>query len=214
MLKVVFQGDSITDSGHARDNEFNKGFGYVGMASGMLGAESPHEYEFYNRGIGGDRMHNILARNQRDVHELRPDVVSLLGGINDVWYYLDKPGGFDKAYYSMIYEIILNEIKKALPDAKIITFGTFVLPGDNTGSEDSDKWAAFCEGSRVCSECNKAVSEKFGITYTPLQNLFDEALLKRREYSYWLKDGIHPTVAGHWLIANEWISVFKSEIQK
>ena len=67
MIKVVFQGDSITDSGRARDNDFNKGFGYAGMASGVLGAEAPLEYEFYNRGIGGDRMHNILARNQRDV---------------------------------------------------------------------------------------------------------------------------------------------------
>ena len=210
MLRVIFQGDSVTDSGRARDNEFNKGFGYAGMASGILGAEHPLDFEFYNRGVGGDRMHNILARNQRDVLELKPDVVSILGGINDVWYYLDKPGGFDKTYYTMIYEIVLNEIKKALPEAKIITFGTFVLPGDNTGSEESDKWKAFSEGSARCNECNKAVSERFGVTYTPLQNIFDDGIQRRNEYSYWLKDGIHPTVAGHWLIANEWMTVFKS----
>lgn len=213
MLKVVFQGDSVTDAGHARDNEFNKGFGYAGMASGILGAEYPLEFEFFNRGIGGDRMHNILARNQRDVIELKPNVVSILGGINDVWYYLDKDGGFDNTYYTMIYEIVLNELKKALPETKIITFGTFVLPGDNTGSDDSDKWAAFCAGSQKCNECNKAVAERMGISYTPLQRVFDDALKLRNEYKYWLKDGIHPTAAGHWLIAREWIAAFKEAIR-
>ena len=212
MIKVVFQGDSITDSGRARDNDFNKGFGYAGMASGVLGAEAPLEYEFYNRGIGGDRMHNILARNQRDVLELKPDVISLMCGFNDVWYYLDKSGGFDKTYYTMIYEIVLNEIKKALPNSKIITFGTFVLPGDNTGDADSDKWAAFCEGSKKCSECNKSVAERMGISFTPLQNVFDDALKMRGEYKYWLKDGIHPTAAGHWLIAREWMEAFKKAL--
>ena len=213
MIKVVFQGDSITDSGRARDNDFNKGFGYAGMASGILGAEAPLEYEFYNRGIGGNRIHDILARNQRDVLELRPDVISIMGGINDVWYYLDKSGGFDKAYYTMIYEIILNEIKKALPSSKIITFGTFVLPGDNTGDVDSDKWAAFCEGSKNCSECNKAVAERMGVSFTPLQNVFDDALKLRNEYKYWLKDGIHPTAAGYWLIAREWMEAFKKAVR-
>ena len=210
MIKIVFQGDSITDSGHSRDNEFNKGYGYVSMASGLLGAESPMNYEFFNRGIGGNRMHDILSRNQRDVLEIRPQIISLLGGINDVWYYLDKPGGFDKQYYTMIYEIILSEFKRNLPDTKILTFGAFVLPGDNTGDEDSDKWQAFKEGCIKCNECNKEVSERFGVTYTPLQNLFDDALLHSNEYKYWLKDGIHPTVAGHWLIANEWVKQFKS----
>lgn len=210
MIKVVFQGDSITDAGRNRQKDFNRGYGYSAMASGVIGAQSPGEYIFINRGIGGNRIHDILARNEEDVIAHSPKVVSLLAGVNDVWYYLDKAGGFDSKYYSGVLEEILSGINKSLPKTKIMLFAPFVLPGSNTGLENSEKWAAFKSGTQLCEACTKSVAQRFGCVYTPLQNIFDNAVKEYPDCSYWLMDGIHPTASGHWLITNEWISAFNS----
>ena len=237
-MKVLFSGGgtaghinpAIAVAGYIKENQPDAELCYIGKKGGMESRLVPNAgIEFHSIDVEGFQRkinftnikRNISAiaklgaasKNARKLLlELKPDVISLMGGVNDVWYYLDKSGGFDKTYYTMIYEIILNEIKKALPNSKIITFGTFVLPGDNTGDADSDKWAAFCEGSKKCSECNKSVAERMGISFTPLQNVFDDALKMRGEYKYWLKDGIHPTAAGHWLIAREWMEAFKKAL--
>lgn len=87
--RILFQGDSITDAGRSRENDEWKGRGYATLVSAKLGFDEPNQYEFFNRGIGGNRSVDLLARIKSDVINLKPDVMSILIGVNDVWHEVD-----------------------------------------------------------------------------------------------------------------------------
>lgn len=78
ILKILFQGDSITDAGRGRDNDANVGTGYALLVKASLGFESYGKYEFYNRGISGNRIVDVYARIKSDIINLKPDVMSIL----------------------------------------------------------------------------------------------------------------------------------------
>ena len=119
MKTILFQGDSITDAGRSRENDENMGVGYPTMVAGELGYENPGEYRFLNRGISGNRSVDLYARIKSDIICLKPDVMSILIGVNDVWHELDSGNGVDGDKYFMIYSLLLKEIKEALPLTKI-----------------------------------------------------------------------------------------------
>ncbi|MBQ9920892.1 MAG: lysophospholipase, partial [Clostridia bacterium] len=85
-MRILFQGDSITDAGRARDNDINLGTGYPMLVKATLGFEEPGKYEFFNRGISGNRVVDLYARIKNDIINLKPDVMSILIGVNDVWH--------------------------------------------------------------------------------------------------------------------------------
>ena len=84
MKRILFQGDSITDCGRARENDAHVGTGYALLVKSQLGFENPGEYEFYNRGISGNRIVDLYARIKADIINLAPDYISILIGVNDV----------------------------------------------------------------------------------------------------------------------------------
>ena len=86
MKTILFQGDSITDAGRARDNDANRGVGYPHLVSARLGCDNPTEFNFINRGISGNRIVDLYARIKADIINLKPDVMSILIGVNDVWH--------------------------------------------------------------------------------------------------------------------------------
>ena len=83
--RILFQGDSITDMYRVRDLDHYAGCGYATLVSAQLGYENPGEYTFINRGIGGDRSIDILARIKKDAINLKPDYMSIFVGVNDAW---------------------------------------------------------------------------------------------------------------------------------
>jgi len=108
-MKILFQGDSIT-----------AGQIYVNMVSGRLGADYPGEHEFINRGISGNRVVDIYARIKKDIINLKPDFMSILIGVNDVWHEVDYMNdGVDADKYGMVYELLIQEVKAALPISKL-----------------------------------------------------------------------------------------------
>ena len=72
-MKILFQGDSITDAGRARDNDVNVGVGYPLLVKAMLGFELPGKYEFVNRGVSGNRIVDVYARIKKDIIKLLQD---------------------------------------------------------------------------------------------------------------------------------------------
>ena len=213
MKKVIFQGDSITDAGRSKDKDFHLGYGFATMATGILGSRFPGKYTFLNRGIGGNRIADIANRNKRDVIAEKPDYVGLLAGVNDVWYYLDKPGGFDEAAYSETLEDTIGGMLDALPGLKIIMLEPFVVPGSNTGEENSDKYRNFRLGAEQCAAITEKTAKKFGCVYVRLQKMLDNAL-KNGGSSYWFLDGIHPTSPAHYLIALKWAEAFETNFMQ
>ena len=107
MKRILFQGDSITDANRSRENEAWKGEGYPTLITAKLGFEHPNEYEFINRGISGNRVVDLLARVKSDMINLKPDYMSILIGVNDVWHELEYSNGVSAERYEQIYTCLL-----------------------------------------------------------------------------------------------------------
>ncbi len=205
MKTILFQGDSITDAGRSREDDSNLGLGYPTLVKGVLGFEQPGEHQFLNRGISGNRVVDVYARIKLDIINLKPDVMSILIGVNDVWHEVSRENGVDAEKYFKIYSMLIEEIKEALPDIKIMILEPFVLKASAT----EEAWDVFHAEVLKRAEKAKAVAEKYHLTFIPLQDKFDEAL-KSSPADYWLRDGVHPTTMGHELIKREWIKAYKS----
>ena len=204
MKTILFQGDSITDAGRSKDCDANPGYGYSLLVRAELGLDNPGEYEFYNRGISGNRVTDVYGRIKSDIINLKPDVMSILIGVNDVWHEIRFQNGVDNDKYFKIYCMLIEEIKEALPDIKIMILEPFVLKGTAT-EENLD---AFKTETAKRAESAKKVAEKYNLKFILLQEKFNDAL-KLMPEEYWLRDGVHPTEAGHEIIKREWLKAFK-----
>ena len=211
MSKVIlFQGDSITDAGRDKPSGGNLGYGYATMVTGALSAEYPYDYTFYNRGISGNRVVDVYARIKEDIINLKPDYMSILVGVNDVWHEYAQQNGVDAEKFEMLYNLMLDEIKKALPNVKIMLLEPFVLPGSATENtpETPDRWEYFRKEVDLRREAVARVAKKQNLPFVSLQEMFNKVNADAPA-RYWLKDGVHPSAAGHELIKREWLKAFE-----
>ena len=207
-MRILFQGDSITDVERSKDenNDYlGMGRGYAALIKSYLNFEEPKKYEFFNRGINGNRTVDLYARIKADIINLKPDVMSILIGINDVGYdFRDKPDGVDAEKYYRIYSMLIDEVKEALPDVKIMIMEPFTLKG----RANEQFYEEYRKEVIKHAEKAKLVAKDHGLVFIPLQKKFDEAA-KLADNRYWLEDGVHPNEAGHELIKREWLKFFK-----
>ena len=205
-MKILFYGDSITDCGRSRDaNVSNASFGsgYVMQTVGRLYERDMQKYECINRGISGNRIVDLYARIKMDVWNHKPDVLSIMIGINDIWHELGgRCNGVELDRFEKIYRMLIEDTLKVLPDVKIILCEPFVLKGSATEAE----YDRFCEVYDY-AKCVKALADEFGLYFLPLQSVLTEAG-ELYGNSTLLGDGVHPTVKGSVLIAGEWLKVF------
>ena len=204
MKTILFQGDSITDAGRSRENDDNFGVGYATLVKGELGYEYPNQHVFYNRGISGNRVTDLYARIKADILNLKPDIMSILIGVNDVWHECKRQNGVDAEKYFKIYSMLIEEIKEELPYTKIMILEPFVLRESAT----EDYWEEFHAEVLKRAVKAKEIAEKYNLPFISLQDKFDEAA-KSAPNNYWLFNGVHPTTAGHELIKREWIKAYE-----
>lgn len=203
-MRILFQGDSITDCGRSYNDNSNLGRGYPHLVESELGYLEPAKYEFFNRGISGNRVVDLYARIKRDIINLKPDIMSILIGVNDVWHELgDSPNGVDADKFFKIYCMLIEEVKAALPDIKIMILEPFVLKACST----EENWDFFNTETKKRAEMAKKVAKKYSLTFIPLQEGFDK-LATLAENSYWIGDGVHPTPKGHAYIKSQWLEAF------
>jgi lysophospholipase L1-like esterase len=205
---ILFQGDSITDAGRNRDEKgFNSprglGNGYpMFTAAAMLEKFASLNLKIYNRGISGNKVFQLAERWDTDCIELKPDVLSILIGVNDIWHKLNGQYNGTIDIYRKDYTALLDRTRKALPDVKLIVCQPFAVNGVKAVDE---KWyPEFYDYQNAAEE----ISKHFGALFVPFQKVFDEAQ-KRAEGSYWTGDGVHPSMAGAQLMANAWLSAVK-----
>ena len=207
-MKILFFGDSITDMNRFRDHEdgtvYSYGVGYPNFIVGELSYKEPTRYEFINRGISGNRIVDLYARAKIDAWNHKPDVLSILIGVNDVWHEISRENGVELPRWERIYRSLIAETKERLPDTKIIICEPFILEGSATDGEE--RWARFLEVKEYAKVAKK-IAEDYGAYFVPLQEKFDEACQKAPA-DYWLRDGVHPTAMGHWIIKNAWMEGF------
>lgn len=207
---ILFQGDSITDCGRNREDLTSTGTGYAHMVTGQLGCEAPGVYTFVNKGISGNRIVDVYARIKADIINLKPDVMSVLIGVNDVWHELGgKCNGVSAEKFEKIYDLLIEEILQALPDIKIMIMEPFVLEGKATAAtaEEPHRWNYFKDEVPLRAAAAKRIAKKYNLPYITLQDKFDEAC-QQAPAAYWLRDGVHPTPMGHWIIKNAWMEAF------
>lgn len=208
---ILFQGDSITDADRSRTDENNAGCGYPTLVKGHLGAANPYAYKFYNRGIGGHRVVDLYARIKTDMINLKPDYMSILVGINDVWHEVLINNGVDAGKFEMVYDLMIRELLEALPNLKLMLLEPFVLPGSGTRSdaENPGRWEYFRRETDLRAAVVKRLAEKYNLVFVPLQAMFDKVNADAPGDGYWLIDGVHPTAAGHELIKGAWLEAFE-----
>ncbi len=196
-LTILFQGDSVTDTGRSYTNNAELGGGYPMFVHGMLSAAHPdNKCTILNRGISGNRTIDLVNRWTEDCIALKPDVVSILIGVNDTWRRYDSNDVTTTEQFTQNYRTILERVKNEL-DAKIVMIEPFVLPV----SPDQNKWREDLD-PKIHSV--RALAQEFGVTYLPMDGIFASAAC-HTGLSFWASDGVHPTNAGHSLIARTWL---------
>ena len=142
---------------------------------------------------------------KRDIINLRPDVMSILIGVNDVWHEINDQNGVDAEKFYKIYSMLISEIKAELPELKIMILEPFAVKGPAT----TEAWDTFSAEVAKRAEVARRIAEEFSLTFVPLQAGFDE-LSKKVGATYWVADGVHPGPSGHFYIKNEWIKAFRT----
>ncbi len=202
MANIVFYGDSITDAGRDKTANTQLGVGYPTIVSGRLSVEAPEKDVFVNKGVSGNRIVDLYAQIN-GVLNAKPDVISILIGVNDVWHKFAYQNGVATDKFEKVYSLLLDEIYEAYPNVKIMLFEPFVLKGTATEEMYDEFRADVVDKAKAV----KRVAEKFNIPFIPLQEKFD-SLYNPENPTYWLRDGVHPTHAGHTLIADAWLETY------
>jgi lysophospholipase L1-like esterase len=206
---ILFQGDSITDAGRNKeDNSFNNpralGSGYAMLTSAaLLENYASLNLKIYNRGISGNKVFQLAERWDKDCLELKPDILSILIGVNDIWHKLNGQYNGTVEVYRKDFIALLERTKKALPNIKLIICEPYAVPGVKAVD---DKWyPEFYDYQKAARE----VADLFGATFIPFQKVYDEAK-KRAPGEYWTGDGVHASFPGAQLMARAWMKAVKA----
>ena len=188
-MRILFQGDSITDAGRDKRNYHDMGNGYPKFAAQHIREAFPNaDIELINLGISGNRTDQLFDRMYPDVVDLQPDIISILIGINDIWH---RHGSnrieTTDEQVAANYRAILSRIK-AQTNAKILILAPFLL--DN---EEKESWRPELE--RILPII-RSLAEEFADAYIPLDELFAKALPNQPEPQYYSADGVHPNQNG------------------
>ncbi len=194
--RILFQGDSITDGNRGRDTDPNHilGHGYQLIIAAQYGAQLAERHlVFMNRGISGNRVCDLAWRWQKDTLELKPDILSILIGVNDL------NSGVTAAQYEQQYDQLLADTVQALPNVRLVLCEPFGLPAGGR----KPVWEAYHTNLAVRVAIVNKLAGKYHAPIVHFQKMFEDAT-QRAPADYWIWDGVHPTYSGHQLMAEEW----------
>ena len=196
---VLFQGDSITDAGRDRSDPCGMGAGYALMASSWFTALYPEkDLQFFNRGIGGNRVCDLVGRWQEDCIDLdpKPTWVSVMIGINDACQAFNSNDPTALEDYERDYRSILTDVRDKL-GARLVLIEPFLLPFP----DDRAAWRKYLD---PMINAARKLAREFDAILVPMDGIFAVAAT-RREPAFWAMDGVHPVAGGHALIAQSWL---------
>jgi lysophospholipase L1-like esterase len=200
---ILFQGDSITDAGRKRhvltpNSDAGLGRGYAWLAAAQLLIDRPDaDLKIFNRGNSGNKVYQLAERWQADCLDLKPDVLSILIGVNDFWHTLDGSYKATIEKYESDYLALIKRTKAALPNVKLVICEPFSL---KAGKVD-EKWSPGFDSYRAAA---KRVANDSGAVFVPFQTMFDAAS-KIAPPALWAADGVHPTGDGAAIMASCWL---------
>ncbi|MBE6631157.1 MAG: GDSL family lipase [Ruminococcaceae bacterium] len=200
-MKILFQGDSITDAGRDRRNYHHMGNGYPKYVSEQLKEKFPEtDFEFINMGISGNRTCQLFDRLYTDTIEFEPDMISILIGINDLWHrYAYERIETTYEQIEANYRAILTRLRKQT-NAKIVMLAPYLL--------DCNSIDYMREDLSLLLPIVSKLADEFADVYIPLDGLFEESLKTQPEPLYYSNDGVHPNTNGAKFIANHLTDAF------
>lgn len=224
--KILFAGDSITDGGRSRNMDLNHnlGHGYQYIVSSRIAADNINKRpKFINKGFSGGGINALYEVWYEQVLKLSPDVISIYIGVNDLYKSIKGLENANIERYERVYDLLISDTVAYLPNVKLVIvepiFGIthnvkkYVEYSPNVMCEkefvplsvnetDEEKEFHRSEVTKF-QQAARRLADKHGTVFVPLQDEFDK-YLKDVETEYLLWDGVHPTVAGHGIIARRW----------
>lgn len=209
-MRILFQGDSITDGNRIKNNttdlnhQIGHSYAYLITAS-LMGHAYDKGYECFNRGISGNKVMDLYERLKPDFIDLAPDLCSILVGINDFGWNVHNRSAFDGAWFDACYRQLLSALGKELPACKLVICEPFYLPVEGVSEDLTARKEDMIEMQRLV----RRIAEDFNAVFVPLQKPMEEAAAAKKSVAYWVWDGVHPTEAGHQLLADAWMEAVK-----
>lgn len=198
--KILFIGDSITDVGRQRADTLDLGTGFPLLVAAQLQAKYPHyDLTILNRGIGGDQLHDLKNRWEEDCLDLTPDIVTILIGINDVWFAIDErkePTAAELEKFEEDYRYLLKTLAHRT-DARVVLMEPFVLPYP----KDRQNWRKHLD-PRI--QIVRRLADDYHAVLVPLDGILNAKGIVTDHQIYTGDDGVHPTLTGHAVIADAW----------
>lgn len=203
--EILFQGDSITDSGRNRESNICNTFDQLGSgyalftATQLLKDHADKQLKIYNRGISGNKVFQLRERWEMETLAFMPDVLSILIGVNDYWHTLG--GGYKGTLeiYENDLRALLKYTKEKLPNVQLVLCEPFAVKGGS--AIDEPKWFPMFDDYR---KALKQIATDFNAVFVPYQSAFDAAM-KLAPARYWAADGVHPDLPGRQLMADVWL---------
>lgn len=199
-MKILFQGDSITDAGRNRADIHDLGHGYpLYTAKAIREAFPDRDFEFIDLGISGNRAENLRDRWTEDAINIQPDVISILIGINDTWHRAAEKNWMPHEYFEECYRGILERIRKET-NAKIIMLEQFLLsvPDKEFFHVDLDPKI----------QITRKLAREYADVFVPLDGLFAAASVGTAPTEF-AADGVHPTAKGAEFIAGHYLDAYR-----
>ena len=194
--RILFQGDSITDGNRGRSADPNHilGHGYAFLIAANFGATFPEaNLEFFNRGVSGNTVLDLEKRWQKDTLDLKPDILSILIGVND------KGRNVPLDQYEQTYDKLITQAKAANPKLKLVLCEPFIVNHLTTTPQHGCPNATLVKYQEVVAK----LAQKHGATLVHFQDALDKATA-RAPAIHWIWDDVHPTYSGHFILAEEW----------
>lgn len=182
-MKILFQGDSITDAGRNYDDKHDLGPGYPKYAAEIISKKHPDiDFEFVNLGISGNKTDDLLERMQRDIIDEQPDILSILIGVNDCWHFAEQQNFRPLSVFTENYRKILTEARSKT-SARIMLVEPFLLP-----TEDKAFWRCKVDEEIVAV---RLLAKEFGCVLCPMDGLLAGEYCSDN-LSEFSADGVHP----------------------
>ena len=204
-MKILFQGDSVTDAGRDHANPSDMGDGYPRYASAMIQDSFPDvKFEFVNLGISGNRTEHLVQRLESDFLDIQPDIVSIMIGINDVWHHYSHNILTTDEDFERNYRIVLDAIKSRT-NARIFMIQPFLLETVDPGKQE------LCEELARKQAIVKRLADEYADAYLPLDEILHAE--DEEEPAYYAADGVHPTPDGACYIGEAYLGAIAPLIE-
>ncbi len=207
---IVFIGDSITDMGRNQPEYSPLGAGYVNFVGNLLLAKYPHlNLNIINTGISGNTIRDLKNRWEEDCLEYKPDILSILIGINDLCRQYGEPEKKPAAVYPDEYEstyrqllslvsaerAVAGQVKQKC-NSRLVLIEPFMFCNDLENKIFQDL--------RLYIRIVHRLTNEFNAVLVPLQSSIDEQI-KQTPPEKWSQDSVHPYTWAHAWIARRWL---------